>query len=245
MATTAPYGDSRTFTLPDGWEPVAGKVLKTAAEQALAALADDAADRVANYYDRESRYAGTVFLDAQPNDPKGFDAADLYAVTTLNIRLDPRHGRLLLDAGPVRDDVLRQLRNLGADLSITDLAHGPSGSAETLTRMYELHRRFKTLLYEDSNRWVTAAKLCARKRPRLFPVRDNLVCEYLSGGRPLKPNDGWPGDFSTDIQVFAYLVTHPTVRSRLSWLRAELISVRLDDEDLRLLDSALWMAASR
>jgi hypothetical protein len=246
MTTTAPYGDTRTFDLPDGWKPVAEEVLTVAAEQTLAALAGDStADRVAKYYDREGPYAGTLFLDAQPNDPNGLDAADLYAITTLSIKLDPRHGRLLLDPGPVREQALRQLRNLNGDLPITDLTHGLGGSAETLTRMYELHHRLKTLLDENSNRWVTAAKLCARKRPRLFPVRDNLVCEYLSGGRNLTPNDGWPGDFSTDIQIFAYLVTHPTVISRLSWLRAELTSVRLDEDDLRLLDSALWMAASQ
>jgi hypothetical protein len=29
--------------------------------------------------------------------------------------------------------------------------------------MWDLHHRVKTLLSDDSNRWVTAAKLCARK----------------------------------------------------------------------------------
>lgn len=114
--------------------------------------------------------------------------------------------------------------------------------------MYELQSTFRGLLSGGSQRWVTAAKLCARKRPRLFPVRDNLVCEYLSGGRPLKTGDGWPGDFSIDIQVYGYLMTHPKVIAGLSWVRDELETgraIRVDDEDLRLLDSALWMAASR
>jgi hypothetical protein len=64
----------------------------------------------------------------------------------------------------------------------------------------------------------------------------------------LTSGDGWPGDFSIDIQVYGHLMTHPRVIAALSWLRDELGSgraLRVDEEDLRLLDSALWMAASR
>ena len=203
---------------------------------------------MAKYYKRETSYAGTLFLDSEPNDSFQIAAADLYAVTTLSMTLDARHGRLLVEAGSTREQVRRQLRHLHPSLPITDLEHGEGGSAETLQRMYELHSCFRNLLGERSNRWVFAAKLCARKRPRLFPVRDNLVCQYLSGGRALKPRDGWPGDFSIDIQVFAYLMTSPEIRSTLSWLRADLTDqrgLRLDAEDLRLLDVALWTAAAK
>jgi hypothetical protein len=31
-----------------------------------------------------------------------------------------------------------------------------------------------------TNPWVTASKLCARKRPHLFPVREKVVCTLLS-----------------------------------------------------------------
>jgi hypothetical protein len=224
-------------------------VLDTARGQALAALTGaESRDDLARYYDRAGAYAGTLFLDAQPNNPHSIEAADLYAVTTLSMKLDARHGRLLLDEGEVRSGVQRQLRNLDADLPITDLEHGEGGSGETLVRMYELHKHFRDLLAGDSMRWVTAAKLSARKRPRLFPVRDNLVTEHLGGGRRLKTGDGWPGDFSIDIQIYAYLMTHPQVISGLSWLRDELTrhrGIRVDDENLRLLDSALWMAANR
>lgn len=250
MAQQGQYGsnDGRTFTLPEGWVPAADEVLATAREQTLAAVTGDAScERLARYYDRNGSYAGTLFIDAEPNDSFDIGAADLYAVTTLSMDLNARQGRLLLDVGDVRAGVLRQLRNLDPSLPITDLEHGQGGSAETLQRMYELHHRFRTLLADEGNRWVFAAKLCARKRPRLFPVRDNLVCTYLSAGRPLKSGDGWPGDFSVDIQVYAYLTTLPQVRSALSWLRAELTDkrgVQLDDGDLRLLDSALWMTAN-
>lgn len=73
------------------------------------------------------------------------------------------------------------------------------------------------------------------------------MCSYLAGGRTLKSGDGWPGDFSVDMQVYAYLATHPKVRAAISWLRAELThdrGLRIDDEDLRVLDSALWMKAN-
>lgn len=91
--------------------------------------------------------------------------------------------------------------------------------------MYALHSWFRNLLGSNSNRWVTAAKICARKRPRLFPVRDNMVCSLLADGRALNAGNGWPGNFSVDIQVYAYLLT--------------------DDEDMRVLDSVLWMRAQR
>ncbi|GAB3785453.1 DUF6308 family protein [Nocardioides ungokensis] len=243
------YGDDRTFALPDGWAPLRDEVLATATDQTLAAVTGTkAVESLVRYYDRNGSYAGTLFLDAQPNDPNAVEASDLYAVTTLSIKLDARQGRLLLDEGDVREQVKRHLRNLDPCLPITDLTHGEGGSAETLARMYELHGQFRSLLAGASNRWVTAAKLCARKRPRLFPVRDNLVCEYLGAGRSLKSGDGWPGDFSIDIQVYGHLMTNPKIVAALSWLREELTAtygLRVDVEDLRLLDSALWMAARR
>jgi hypothetical protein len=249
MTVRGCYGDGRTLDLPDGWAPASNEVLETCTDQTLAALTDaDSVDAVARYYDRDGSYAGTLFLDVEPNDPFGIEPSDLYAVTTLSMKLDARHGRLLLDDGDIRTRVGGQLRNLDPDLRISDLDRGEGGSAEMLTRMYDLHRGFRSLLAGSSNRWVTAAKLCARKRPRLFPVRDNLVCEYLGGGRPLKSGDGWPGDFSIDIQVYAYLLTNRRIDAALNRVRSALtenLGVRIDQENLKLLDSVLWMAAGR
>lgn len=241
------YGDGRTYDLPSNWEAISDEVAATAVRQTIAALgSDDALANVSRYYDRSSSYCGTLFLDVEPNISDRVEAADLYAVTTLSIELDARQGRLLLEDADVRAGVRRQLSGLAVDLPITDLEHGEGGSAETLARMYELHARFRDLLPGASTRWVTAAKLCARKRPLLFPVRDNLVCTYLGDGRQLRSGDGWPGDFSVDIQVYAYLMTHTEIRNALGELRVKLedSKIRVDD-NLRLLDSALWMAASR
>jgi hypothetical protein len=217
-----------------------------ALDQTLDALSGPpAVDRLAAYYDRDRAYAGTMFLDAEPNDPFVIEPSDMYAITVLSMDLDVRLGRVLIDPGETRERIRRGLRGLDPTVAITDLEHGEGGSAETLRRMFDLYHQLKTLLGDHTNRWVFASKMCARKRPLLFPVRDNLVCSYLGGGRALKSGDGWPGDFSIDIQTYAYLSTHLQVDSALNSLRGELgeRGLRVDLEKLRLLDSALWMKA--
>lgn len=203
-------------------------------------------NRLSNYYDRGSAYAGTLFLDVEPNNPDLIEPSDLYAITTLSMELDPRHGRLLLDAGDVREGVRRELRAIPANVPIQHLDAAPDGAAETLQRTWELHCRFRRLLGENSNWWVFAAKLAARKRPYLFPVRDNLVCQYLRGGHPLRRDNGRPGNFSIDMQVYAYLMTDSEVRSKLTDLNTALVErgIRGDSIELRLLDAALWTAVA-
>ena len=100
-----------------------------------------------------------------------------------------------------------------------------------------------------TNQWVFAAKLLARKRPALFPVRDAKVCIYLTGGKPLGRKAGRLGWFSRDIQVFAYLIAHPQVRERLTEARRQFTTSHpewpINHHDLRLLDVVLWMHAIR
>lgn len=97
-------------------------MLETALAQAVAAVAGKKAyDDLARYYDRSGSYAGTLFTDAAPNVPDSIEAADLYAVTTLSMVLDARHGRLLLDEGRIRAGVRSQLQKLCSTLAITDL----------------------------------------------------------------------------------------------------------------------------
>lgn len=242
------YADARTFSLPDGWQPVGDEVLQVAKTQALSALAlESSLSALKSYYDRTGSYAGTLFMDAQPNDPLAIEASDLYAVTTLSMNLDARHGRLLLDGGAATGTTRQRLSAVASNLSLTRLGDGAQTSAETLSEMYALHSWFRDLLGNNSNRWVTAAKLCARKRPRLFPVRDNLVCSFLANGRALKTGNGWPGNFSVDIQVYAYLLTDDDVIGCLRKAQDEAArqGVQMDDEDLRVLDSVLWMKAQR
>lgn len=239
------YGDDGRagYELPGGWLAVGDDVYTTALNNTLEALSAEAVfDRLRRYYDREGHYAGTLFLDVQPNFPNTIEPSDLYALTTLSIDVDPLQGRLLLDSSSQQRQVRRLLRSIPDDLPLTDIG---SAGAEMLIRMEELHSLLRTSLGGSSNRWVFASKLCARKRPSLFPVRDNLVCELLGGWAKLSPGNGRPGNFRVDIPVYAFLVTHPEVRSLLAARRGELheSGIEVDLEDLRLLDACLWMAA--
>ncbi|WP_028473748.1 DUF6308 family protein [Nocardioides alkalitolerans] len=240
-ATQAVYGDGvRTFALPRGWVRARQEVLDRALAATLEALAGDAATaRLSSYYDPDSNYAGLLFSDADDNAEHTITAGDLWAVTTLSMKIEPRQARLVFDATSKRAGAL--LHAIPHDTALSDLEHAPGGSAATLERMDELQGIFRTLLATDeknSNHWVFAAKLCARKRPHLFPVRDNAVCRYLAG-HALKT--GGIGSFRVDIQVMAYLITHPAVLHELTRLRDE-IEVPVD-EDLKLLDAALWTKA--
>jgi Family of unknown function (DUF6308) len=92
------------------------------------------------------------------------------------------------------------------------------------------------------NPWVTASKLCARKRPDLFPVRDNVVCGYLGILRA--------GGYQVDWQVFRHLIQSREVVSRLDELVSEAqadpdVNVGSVNNRLRHLDVVLWMHALR
>jgi hypothetical protein len=83
----------------------------------------------------------------------------------------------MLNGGSTRDALLRKL----VDIPDCDLA---SAGIPALTAMVELYEAVKRALSAETvrnpNAWVTASKLCARKRPDLFPVRDREVCHYLT-----------------------------------------------------------------
>lgn len=64
--------------------------------------------------------------------------------------------------------------------------------------------------------WVTVSKLCARKRPALFPVRDSVVCEGLGvHGTKNRPRGNYR---QLDWQVFQHLITHPGITTALDEL---------------------------
>src|SRR4051794_5061765 len=173
------YAGDRVYPLPEGWEAVPADALALATTQALRALeVGPAARRLRTYYDPASDYAGTTFLDVDPNETDAVGAADLWGVSTLSIPVHARQGRLLLDDPDIRAEVRRLLRDIPEDLPLTDLDQ-PAGTATAgsgrplLEVMSDLQGRFRSLLSTDektSNHWVFAAKLCARKRPRLFPL---------------------------------------------------------------------------
>lgn len=244
LSLHARYGDGRTFALPHGWESVRTDVLQTALRQTLGALESPrAVERLSAYYDPAGDYSGLLFAEAGDNPINSVSAGDLWAVATLSIKVNSRQARLIFGAASTR--VATLLSELPHDASLTDLEHTPLGAAGTLNRMWDLYETFKTLLATETRRsehWVFAAKLCARKRTALFPVRDSLVRDYLSDARRFRTGSGWPGDFSVDLQVFAYLVTHPEVLDGLRELERA-VPHPVDQQRLRLLDAALWTRA--
>jgi len=89
---------------------------------------------------------------------------------------------------------------------------------------------------------VTASKLCARKRPDLFPVRDTEVCDYLD----LTP---WR-NYQVDWQVFRRLIGDPDVIAAIDVMSKATVAaaagrrLQPDQSRLRLLDAAIWTYAT-
>ena len=73
-----------------------------------------AAELLRQYYDPATDYAGSTFLDLQPNNPQDLAATDLYALSLLDVRATPLAGRRLLEDGEPRTRVLKALAD--ADL---------------------------------------------------------------------------------------------------------------------------------
>lgn len=237
-------------TLPVDWEVVEEGMLSFSLGRVLEAFGDGserAIDAVEKYFDPAGTYAGATFLKVQPNDPFAIGAADLWAVTTLSMKVPPAAGRALLNPGPLYDTVRRGLRLLPENVELANA---------TPPVLQEMERTYSAIRLQlpsptgaaTTNQWVLASKVMARKRPLLFPVRDSLVCTYLAekglGGK--KGQLGW---FRRDLQVFAFLAANPEVVQRLEQLRDEVAHRRpelsLGFSDLRLMDVVLWMEAVR
>jgi hypothetical protein len=248
------YADGRRYALPESWEPLQGPVRDYAVAQAMKALREPAStgrsalDRLRSYYDPGGNYAGALMSTIEPNLPDEIGAADLLSVTTLKMEIPAYVTRQLLESSERRRIIHRRLREIPLGLPITALDAEVEEVAVAKRAMCDLYRELRTLmspLVEGSNRWVFAAKLCARKRPWLFPVRDSKVCEYLALGGKLVRGSGI-GQFGNDLQAFAFLMSSSAVSSELSSVRESLETegFRLDASDLRLLDVVLWTAAT-
>lgn len=225
--------------LPLGFKKIPDGVLERAFGEVEAALAPGVAvDRLRAYYDPRGKYAGATFVEALAGPglaPNDFTATDLFSVTLLSVNPPkPRPTRAFLDPGPTRNHLLALLSALGEanDLALAD--------QETLIAMDAL---FDAVMHTLGRKpWVTASKLCARKRPGLFPVRDRLTCALLG----LLPY----GSYQIDWQVFR-LVMKPEsgVVAALHELRQDATDgksrdeVSMDAYPLRWLDVLLWMRA--
>jgi len=239
------YGDGRNYLLPTGWPVIQNSVLSNALAAANdAVFSESALPRLRSYFNPTGDFAGTSFLDAEPNPPRDLVAADLYALSRLSMTIHNYQGRLVLGEGPSRNRALELLRAIPADARITDLDPG------ILQKMWTFYDHLRTLLStpeRKSNHWVFAAKLCARKRPNLFPVRDSKVCELLAGDLRPKLRVHRIGQFQIDLQFFAHVMTDDKITGHLAYLQRTCsdAGVRTDASLLRLMDVLLWTAATQ
>jgi hypothetical protein len=157
--------------------------------------------------------------DAFP-DANTFTASDLVAITMLGVRLPGRGALQILDGRS--NDLLARIP-LHLDLTDEDC---PADVIDQWSPVAELWRR----LCEEINGagWVVAHKLCARKRPRLLPVYDDVV------KRALQPNHD-----PLRVPLWREL-RDPALVSRLHEVRS---AAGLDERVplLRVLDAAVWM----
>jgi hypothetical protein len=228
--------------VPDDWPRPHGDEVEEARRVAWAALTDDsprpATQRLAAHYDPAGRGAGTTFLELPPVEPATVTAADLHALTVLNAPVDALTTRRLLGDENTRAEIEAALAcpELTGDLATADRPTFLAMDALSQPVLAACRAPWAAA----SNPWVTAAKLCARKRPRLFPVRDNVVCKGLglfgTSRRRL-------GDRRVDWQVFACLMRDRDLVDRIDELAERVRAahgVRCDSVPLRVLDVALW-----
>jgi hypothetical protein len=225
-------------TIPEGWSPVGPPVVDNALAAVETALGSSGVvDNLVAYYSREGNYAGASFLELDPVSPWDLNSSDLLALTLLSVQAPPYSVRRLLEPSPERNRVLRLLSEDSLPLD-ADLA---TAGAETLEAMSALHEAIKACLspvhVKVKNSWVTASKLCARKRADLFPVRDNVVCAYLGLGT----------SYQIDWQVFRAIIQEHDIRQGID----EIVDAATDrgaaighpNRRLRHLDAILWMHA--
>lgn len=233
--------DKRFTAVPVGWEVLTEEVCAPAREAAWQALQHDkVVDRVSVYYAREGDFAGATFLTVGPFDTCRFTSGDLLALTLLGVFASPAVVRRLIEPSRTRGRLERMLAEdhlpRNADLALAD--------TETLLDMAAFHNALKQALSATespaANPWVTAAKLSARKRPDLFPVRDSVVCALLGIGK----------NYEVDWQVYRRLLQDDDIRSSLNQIvdkAAAIPGVDIGSPTARLrhLDVVLWMHARR
>ena len=215
-------------------------VTRRVREKTLVALTKDAEVRFVEYYSIDSDFAGALFLGLEPNEPDRFTVTDLFAVSTLEVSIPARGARRFLVEPTEQDEIDKALRSLPV---------GPLEKVDDadLVVMQEAYTRIKMALHphgaKTSNRWVTASKLVARKRPDLFPVRDRMVAGYLEFDK-LKTVE-------QEYAVFRDLMSRADIRERIADVeeglkkRASGGGLIVESEPLRLLDVALWTYARK
>ncbi len=219
----------------EAWEAPSEPDIAGAKTLAKLALADDS---LWKYYDLGRDYAGVSFATLAPVVPYDITTSDLHAVSLLGVTIGPRATRRLLEPGDHRTAVLAALCDLGPDQPLE------RADSELLQKCWALHEAVLSAVKDDSaadsRPWVSTAKLTARKRPSLIPVRDNVVGKALGKRAWESGKVYW--------QIMQRLLQDTTVRDLLGNARERVLNasgdargaIEVDQSDLRLLDAAIW-----
>ncbi|HEU5421882.1 MAG TPA: DUF6308 family protein [Streptosporangiaceae bacterium] len=171
------------------------------------------ASALAVYFSPGSGLAGRTFsfLGANPRD--AITADDLLAVSLLDITWRPGAVRDLLEN---RAELLSELlAGISSDLDLWEAADADLAAIDPM---------WQALTAVEGVGTATAAKLLARKRPRLCPVTDKVVIQAA----------GVPGRTWTVLRA---LLSDPDARTGIERLRPPAAP---DITLLRVLDVAIW-----
>lgn len=207
-------------------------------------LIDDAECRLERYFGlgETSPYTGAAFETYGRNDAHAITSDDVVATLLLSIQVGPlREGmsgwapQHLLALPEVAGTATELLRQLPADVDLHELDEATARSLLAWDdgdspgrRLYELLRR--GLGVEPGPSRVAVYKLLARKRPRLFAVRDTVVEQAVGHQRP----DAWWMPWWHTLQSTEGLV------ERLGEARA-VVPEPARPSLLRVADIAIWM----
>ncbi|WP_068428734.1 DUF6308 family protein [Piscicoccus intestinalis] len=225
--------------VPSGWRN-ADAFYGPALERIRTAVRDPrATERVARYYSRDSNYPGATFNSLGDPDPGRITERDLLAVAMMDTRTEPSMVRALLEGGSAHDTVRELLdpQRLPVDARLQE------ADADLVLAMDQLYTTLRALVPPPVDRyqqnWAPAAKLCARKRPNLFPLRAEGTIRYLGM---------WPSRYQVDWQVFHHVLSDAQLRddvARIVERAAEAPGVDVGDPGhlLRHLEVIVWMHA--
>ncbi len=171
---------------------------------------------VAAYFDPAAAFAGMTFTSLGRNLRNEVTPDDLLAVALLDIAWRPDTVRALL--GTWAEKVSEMLTAIGSDIDLWDASDADLAAVDPL---------WDALLEMPGVGTATAAKLLARKRPRLCPITDKVVI-----GAAGVPGRTW--------EALRCLLRDPDARGEVEALRPPSAPAGL----LLILDVALWIGHS-
>lgn len=171
------------------------------------------------------RFSGSWFerIGREDSSPGHLTAADLVAVTTLGVKI-PGHAAIQM-LGLRSAEIDGLLSDIPSGVDLWDAPPSVVADGSAADRLWRLLESI------DGIGWVTAGKLCARKRPRLLPIYDSVVKDALA----LPDGEGfWSA-------LHRWLTNQPEAVDRLRQIRDDTPGVPPDLPLLRVLDIAIWM----